>query len=306
MTLDFILDVLAQGLAYSILAIGVLITYQVLDYADLTVEGSFPLGAAAGAMCITHGINPFLSLIVAFFAGMAAGYLTGLLHVKFGISSLLSGILVMTGLFSINLIVAGDQSNIALFTYDTIFSYGTLFGNQVGGDVGMWITKLWPIIILLVLVLVMKFLIDWFLDTKYGFLLRIAGDNPQLIATLGKDIGTIKMNGLAISNGYAAVSGAVVSQFLKYFDVTLGTGMIVMGLASVIMGLTLFKRFKFVGFTASVILGAITYRLTIAAALKFGLPPSYLKLIMAVIFIIVLILGNGVMGKFFHRSVKES
>ena len=306
MTLDFILDVLAQGLAYSILAIGVLITYQVLDYADLTVEGSFPLGAAAGAMCITHGINPFLSLIVAFFAGMAAGYLTGLLHVKFGISSLLSGILVMTGLFSINLIVAGDQSNIALFTYDTIFSYGTLFGNQVGGDVGMWITKLWPIIILLVLVLVMKFLIDWFLDTKYGFLLRIAGDNPQLIATLGKDIGTIKMNGLAISNGYAAVSGAVVSQFLKYFDVTLGTGMIVMGLASVIMGLTLFKRFKFVGFTTSVILGAITYRLTIAAALKFGLPPSYLKLIMAVIFIIVLILGNGVMGKFFHRSVKES
>lgn len=306
MTLDFILDVLAQGLAYSILAIGVLITYQVLDYADLTVEGSFPLGAAAGAMCITHGINPFLSLIVAFFAGMAAGYLTGLLHVKFGISSLLSGILVMTGLFSINLIVAGDQSNIALFTYDTIFSYGTLFGNQVGGDVGMWIIKLWPIIILLVLVLVMKFLIDWFLDTKYGFLLRIAGDNPQLIATLGKDIGTIKMNGLAISNGYAAVSGAVVSQFLKYFDVTLGTGMIVMGLASVIMGLTLFKRFKFVGFTTSVILGAITYRLTIAAALKFGLPPSYLKLIMAVIFIIVLILGNGVMGKFFHRSVKES
>lgn len=304
--MDFILDVVAQGLAYSILAIGVLITYQVLDYADLTVEGSFPLGAAAGAMCITHGINPFLSLLVAFFAGMIAGYLTGLLHVKAGISSLLSGILVMTGFFSINLIVAGDKSNIALFTYDTIFSYGTMIGNQVGGDAGMWIIKLWPIFILLVLVLVMKFLIDWFLDTKYGFLLRIAGDNPQLIATLGKDIGAIKMNGLAISNGYAAVSGAVVSQFLKYFDVTLGTGMIVMGLASVIMGLTLFKRFKFIGFTTSVVLGAITYRLTIAAALNFGLPPSYLKLIMAIIFIIVLILGNGVMGKFFHRSVKES
>lgn len=304
--MDFILDVVAQGLAYSILAIGVLITYQVLDYADLTVEGSFPLGAAAGAMCITHGINPFLSLLVAFFAGMIAGYLTGLLHVKAGISSLLSGILVMTGFFSINLIVAGDKSNIALFTYDTIFSYGTMIGNQVGGDAGMWIIKLWPIFILLVLVLVMKFLIDWFLDTKYGFLLRIAGDNPQLIATLGKDIGAIKMNGLAISNGYAAVSGAVVSQFLKYFDVTLGTGMIVMGLASVIMGLTLFKRFKFISFTTSVVLGAITYRLTIAAALNFGLPPSYLKLIMAIIFIIVLILGNGVMGKFFHRSVKES
>ena len=237
--MDFILDVTAQGLAYSILAIGVLLTYQVLDYADLTVEGSFPLGAAAGAMCVMHGINPFLSLIVAFIAGLAAGYATGFLHVKFGISSLLSGILVMTGLYSINLIVAGDMSNIPLFTYDTIFSYGALLGNSAGGALGTWIVKLWPIFILLVLVLFLKLLMDWFLDTKYGFLMRIAGDNPQLIATLGKDIGHIKMNGLAISNGYAAVSGAVVSQFLKYFDITLGTGMIVMGLASVIMGLTL-------------------------------------------------------------------
>ena len=304
--MDFILDVTAQGLAYSILAIGVLLTYQVLDYADLTVEGSFPLGAAAGAMCVMHGINPFLSLIVAFIAGLAAGYATGFLHVKFGISSLLSGILVMTGLYSINLIVAGDMSNIPLFTYDTIFSYGALLGNSAGGALGTWIVKLWPIFILLVLVLFLKLLMDWFLDTKYGFLMRIAGDNPQLIATLCKDIGHIKMNGLAISNGYAAVSGAVVSQFLKYFDITLGTGMIVMGLASVIMGLTLFKRFTFIGFTTSVILGAITYRLTIAAALKVGLPPSYLKLIMAVIFIAVLVLGNGVMGKFFHRKVQES
>ena len=257
-------------------------------------------------MCVMHGINPFLSLIVAFIAGLAAGYATGFLHVKFGISSLLSGILVMTGLYSINLVVAGDMSNIPLFTYDTIFSYGALLGNIAGGSLGTWIVKLWPIFILLVLVLFLKLLMDWFLDTKYGFLMRIAGDNPQLIATLGKDIGHIKMNGLAISNGYAAVSGAVVSQFLKYFDITLGTGMIVMGLASVIMGLTLFKRFKFIGFTTSVILGAITYRLTIAAALKVGLPPSYLKLIMAVIFIAVLVLGNGVMGKFFHRKVQES
>lgn len=270
------------------------------------MRAAFPLGAAAGAMCVMHGINPFLSLIVAFIAGLAAGYATGFLHVKFGISSLLSGILVMTGLYSINLIVAGDMSNIPLFTYDTIFSYGALLGNSAGGALGTWIVKLWPIFILLVLVLFLKLLMDWFLDTKYGFLMRIAGDNPQLIATLGKDIGHIKMNGLAISNGYAAVSGAVVSQFLKYFDITLGTGMIVMGLASVIMGLTLFKRFTFIGFTTSVILGAITYRLTIAAALKVGLPPSYLKLIMAVIFIAVLVLGNGVMGKFFHRKVQES
>lgn len=301
--MDFLLEVIAQGLAYSPLAIGVLLTYQVLDYADLTVEGSFPLGAAAGAMCLMVDINPFLSLVVAFGAGLLAGYLTGFLHVKFKISSLLSGILVMTALFSINLIVAGDRSNIPLFTYNTIFSYGQNFASSLGME---WIIKVWPIFILLVIVIVMKLLLDWFLGTKYGFLMRIAGDNPQLIATLGKDIGHIKMNGLAISNGYAAVSGAVVSQFLKYFDIQLGAGMIVMGLASVIMGLTLFKRFRFFSFTTSVILGAIMYRLAIAAALNAGLPPSYLKLIMSVLFVAVLVLGNGVMGKFFHPRVKES
>lgn len=301
--MDFLLDVFAQGLAFSPLAIGVLLTYQVLDYADLTVEGSFPLGAAVGAVLITKGMNPFVVLIFAFFAGVLAGYATGFLHVKFKISSLLSGILVMTGMFSINLIVAGDSSLIPLFTYETIFSYGKVLATSTGLP---WIVQVWPIFILLILVLVMKFLLDWFLETKYGFLMRIAGDNPQLVSTLGKDIGWIKMNGLAISNGYAAVSGAAVSQFLKYFDVQLGAGMIVLGLASVIMGLTLFKRFKWFSFTTSVVLGAIMYRFAIAAALNAGLPPSYLKLIMALIFIVVLILGNGVMGKFFHPRVKES
>lgn len=301
--MDFILDVIAQGLAYGILAIGVLLTYQVLDYADLTVEGSFPLGAAVGAVLIVQGCNPFLVLIFAFLAGAIAGYVTGILHVKFHISSLLSGILVMTAMYSINIIVAGNTSLIPLFNYDTIFTYGATIAQSFGN--ATWFIKLWPILILLVIVLIMKFLIDWFLETKYGFLMRIAGDNPQLIASLGKDIGWIKMNGLALSNGYAAVSGALVSQFLRSFTADLGTGMLVLGLASVIMGITLFKRSRFIGFTTSVILGAIVYRLTIAAALNAGLPPTYLRLIMSVIFIFVLILGNGVMSKFFHRSVKD-
>lgn len=305
--MDFILDVVTQGLAYGLLAIGVLITYQVLDYADLTVEGSFPLGAAAGAICIANGWNPFVALIIAFIAGIIAGYATGFLHVKFKISSLLAGILVMTALYSINLIVAGNTSIINLFNFETIFTSGTGIVTALGlsGAVSEWFLKLYPIIILLILVLVMKFLIDWFLQTKYGFLMRIAGDNPQLIATLGKDIGWIKMNGLAISNGYAALSGAVVAQMLRSFNAEMGGGMIVLGLASVIMGVTLFKRFRFVSFTSSVVLGAITYRLAIAVSLNAGLPPTYLRLIMAIIFIIVLVLGNGVMGKFFKRSVKD-
>ena len=305
--MDFFLDVFSQGMAYGILALGVLLTYQVLDYADLTVEGSFPLGAAAGAICITNGWNPFVSLIIAFFAGLLAGYATGFLHVKFRISSLLSGILVMTALYSINLIVAGDSALIGLFTYDTMFTYGDGIASMMGlnADMAALFIKLWPALILLILALILKFVLDWFLSTKYGFLMRIAGDNPQLVATLGKDIGWIKMNGLAISNGYAALSGAVVAQLLRSFDAQMGAGMIVLGLASVIMGVTLFKRFKFVSFTSSVLLGAITYRLAIAVSLKAGLPPTYLRLMMAIIFIAVLILGNGVVGKFFHRSVKE-
>lgn len=300
--MSFLLDVLAQGLGYSILAIGVLLTYQVLDYSDLTVEGSFPLGAAVSAILITMGWNPFLVLIMAFIAGCIAGYATGILHVKFKISSLLSGILVMTGLYSINLIVAGNQSMIALFAYDTIFSYGSTISELFGG--AAMIKELWPVIVLIAIVLVMKLLMDWFLQTKYGFLMRIAGDNPQLVTTLGKDLGIIKLNGLAIANGYAALSGAVISQYIRSFDVQLGAGMIVLGLASVIMGITLFKRSKYIGFTTSVVLGAITYRLAIAAALNAGLPPAYLKLIMSVIFIIVLVLGNGAFGKFFKRSMK--
>lgn len=305
--MDFILDVLTQGFAYGVLAIGVLLTYQVLDYADLTVEGSFPLGAAAGAICITNGWNPFLALIIAFIAGVVAGYATGFLHVKFKISSLLAGILVMTALFSINLIVAGNKSLINLFTFKTIFSYGEIIATSLGlgADAADLVIKIWPVFILFIIAVALKLMIDWFLQTKYGFLMRIAGDNPQLIATLGKDIGWIKMNGLAISNGYAAISGALVAQLIRSFDAQMGAGMIVLGLASVIMGVTLFKRSRFVSFTTSVLLGAITYRLAIAVSLKAGLPPTYLRLMMAVIFIAVLVLGNGVMGKFFRRTIKE-
>lgn len=303
--MEFIISVISEGLGYGILALGVLITYKVLDYADLTVEGSFPLGAAVGAMCIVNYINPFIALIFAFIAGIGAGYITGFLHVKFKISSLLSGILVMTGLYSINLIIAQDASNIPLFTYDTIFTYGSGIAANFEGELANWIIILYPVVLLLTLAFIMKKLIDWFLETKYGFLLRISGDNPQLIASLGKDIGYIKMNGLAISNGYAALSGAVVSQLLRYFDVQLGAGMIVMGLASVIIGITLFKRVSFVSFTSSVILGSIVYRATIALALNAGLPANYLKLIMAIIFIIVLVLGNGVFSKYINVKGKN-
>lgn len=302
---DFILDVLIQGLAYGFLALGVYVTYKVLDYADLSVEGSFPMGAAIAAVCIINGWNPFLTLILSFAGGMLAGCVTGILHVKFKISSLLSGILVMTGMYSINLIITSEKSNLPIFNYDTIFTLGTKLAKQVDGELGIWLGKLYPVLLLLILVLLAKFLLDWFLNTKLGFLLRITGDNPQLVASLGQNIGTIKIIGLAISNGYAAMSGAVICQVLKYFDMQLKDGIIVLGLASVILGMSVFGKSKHLKSTSVVILGAILYRLTIAVALRFGLPAYYLKLIMAIIFILALISNNGALRHWYPKGGKE-
>ncbi|MEG0315055.1 MAG: ABC transporter permease [Erysipelotrichaceae bacterium] len=285
--MSFIFDVIAQGLAYGLLAIGVYITYQVLDYADLTVEGSFPFGAAICAVCITNGMNPFLSLPVAFVLGSLVGLATGILHVKFNISSLLSGILVMTGMYSVNLMVTGYKANINFFQFETIFTYGKRFSSNPTFN------SLFTIGILLVLVIAMKLLLDWFLKTKYGFLMRITGDNPQLVSTLGIDIGKVKIAGLALSNAYAALSGAVVCQFLRYFDINISKGIVVIGLASVIIGLSVFKKVKFVGATTAVVVGAIGYRCAIAAALNMGLNPSNLNLMMVILFIIVLVVTNN-------------
>lgn len=290
--LAFISEVLVQGFAYGILAIGVTLTYKILDFADLTVDGSFPLGAVIAAVCLLNKVPVPLAMAAAFLGGSLAGLLTGLLHVKLKISGLLSGILVMTGLYSINLMIGTNKSNLPVFNEKTLFT----IGDWVKGfdpATQTWIIRLYPILIVLGLVLILKLVIDWFLGTKLGFLLRITGDNPQLVIALGEDIGRTKILGLMLSNGIAALAGSVIMQLFRFYDLSMGSGTVVSGLASVVLGLTVFGWIKSFKLTTVVILGSILYRLSISVALSLKLPPSNLKLMSVIIFVTAIVINNG-------------
>ena len=282
--MGIILGVLEQGLIFGIMALGVYITYKILDFPDLTVDGSFPLGAAMSALLITHGVNPYLTLLISFAAGVLAGICTGLIHVKLKVRDLLSGIIMMTALYTINMVVAG-KANVPLFSRETIFD-NTFINNIFTGKMANFKT----LIIVLVLALICKFLLDAYLKTKSGFLLRAAGDNDVLVTSLAKDKGLVKIVGLAIANGLVALGGSVMAQQQRYFDISMGTGTIVIGLASVIIGISLLRGLTFLGSTTTVLIGSILYKACVATALaKF--PPTYLKLITAVLFLIILVIS---------------
>lgn len=298
--LDFILEVLAQGLAYGVMAIGVTLTYKILDFPDMSVDGSFPMGAVIGAMCLTHNVPPLIAMALAFFGGVLAGYAAGYLHVYLKINNLLSGILVMTGLYSINLMIGQNQSNIPVFNVPTIFTIGPWIDSI---PVGMqtWVVKFYPIALLLLLVVIVKLSLDWFLKTKLGFLLRITGDNPQLVIALGENIGKTKILGLTLSNGIAALAGSVVMMLLRYYDITMGSGVVVIGLASVVLGTTVFGKLKSLKITTVVVLGSIFYRLCISFALAMNLPPSNLKLITVLLFIAAIVVNSGMLKKWIDQ-----
>lgn len=268
--INFWVSILEQGLIFAIMALGVYITYRILDFPDLSVDGSFPLGASVTAAALMAGINPFIACILSLIAGLMAGAITGLLHVKLKITNLLSGILVMIGLYSINLRVMG-KANIPLFNKKSIFIEG-----------------IHPLVIIVVILLLVKLALDFFLNTKLGFILKATGDNPQLITSLGIDKGLIKILGVSLSNGLVALSGSIMAQHQRFSDVGMGTGIIVMGLASIIIGETIFKRFSSVKATTIAVLGSVLYKTCTAAALKLNFQPQDLKLITAVIVIIAL------------------
>jgi len=238
--LTMLLGVFEQGIIYSVMALGIYITYKILDFPDLTVDGSFPLGSAVTVWLILKGVNPYLTLIVSFFVGVTAGIVTGIIHVKFKVRDLLSGIIVMTGLYTVNLRIAGS-ANVPIFTKDTIFD--NAFINRVIPQ------SLYPyktLFVVFLVALVSKVLLDAYLKTKSGFLLRAVGDNETIVTSLAKDSGRVKILGLAIANGLVALSGCVLCQQQRYFDVSTGTGTMVLGLASVIIGINLFKKVNFV------------------------------------------------------------
>lgn len=281
-----IIGILEQGLIYGIMALGIYISYKILDFPDLTVDGSFPLGAAISTALVTLGVNPWLCLIAAVIAGAAAGSITGFLHIKLKIKDLLSGILVMTGLYSINYRIVGSPNEF-LMTQPTIFGI-------VGQDSPIF--KYRYIIILLVIAIAVKVLLDLYLKTKSGFLLKSVGDNEGLVVTLAQNPGRIKIIGLAIGNALVALSGALYCQRSMQFDISSGTGTMVMGLAAVIIGTTVFKKLKFMKVTTGVILGMIVYKACITLALSSGLQSSDTKLVVTVLFLATLLLNN-VMNK---------
>ena len=259
-----------QSLIFAIMVLGVYISFRILNFPDMTVDGTFPLGAAISAKLLTLGVNPYLTLLVALIAGAVAGAITGLIHVKLKVKDLLAGILVMTALYSVNLRVMG-KSNIPLFEEDNIFN-----------------TEYSMMITIAVLILISKFLLDYLLKTKFGFALKALGDNENLIVSLGLNEEKYKIYGLMIANAFVAFSGAVLAQYQGFADVGMGTGIIVIGLASIIIGDTLFGKRRRLAGTTIVIIGSILYRGVIALTLSMGMDASDLKLITSVIVIVIL------------------
>lgn len=282
--MSFITSILEQGLIYGILALGIYITYKILDFPDLTVDGSFPLGAAITAALLTRGMNPYITLVLSFLAGAVAGICTGLIHVKCKVRDLLSGIIMMTALWTINLYIAGT-ANVPLFSQKTIFNNDLM--EKIIPDV---LAPYATLIIVLVLALICKVLLDLYLNTKSGFLLRAVGDNDVLVVSLAKDKGNIKILGLAISNGLVALAGCIFTQEERVFEISMGTGAMVIGLASVIIGTSIFRKMTLLHTTTAVLIGSVIYKACVAVALR-NFDPQAMKLVTAVLFLVVLIIS---------------
>lgn len=288
--LDMIIGTVTQGLIYALLSYGIYITYKILDFPDLTVDGSFPLGAAVTAVLLIKGYNPYLTLLFAMAAGALAGLATGLIHVRLKVRDLLAGIITMTALFSINLQIGGSNLSIER-AIDTIFTAKPTM--LLFGSVSLMYRKL---IVAFIIALIFKLLLDAYLKTKSGMLLRAVGDNSALVTSLAKDNGRVKILGLVLANALVALAGAIVCQEQRSFSATMGTGQMVFGLATVIIGTTLFRRLDFVRGTTAVVIGSILYKACIQIAIIAGLPANLLKLITAVLFLVILVVG-GMKGK---------
>lgn len=294
---NLIISTIAQGLLWALLALGVFITFRILDVADLTVEGSFPMGAAISAVLITMGVNPWITVLVAGVGGMIAGAVTGWIHTKLKIPALLAGILTMIALYSVNLHIMG-KANISLLRMDTVYS--AIHSMGISNSVALTIIGV-------VVTIVVGLFLFWFFGTELGTSVRATGVNPQMIRAQGVNTDSMIVLGLLLSNGFVAVSGALIAQSQGFADIGMGVGTIVIGLASVIIGEVLFasssivrKLFgnsSFVLSLVAVVFGSIVYRIVIAAVLYLGMPPNDLKLFTAILVALALSLPTW-QGKF--------
>lgn len=267
-----LLGTLEQSFIFAIMVLGVYLSYKILDFPDMTVDGSFPLGGAVASAILIKGGNPILALVAATLCGAIAGLITGMIHVKLKVTNLLAGIIVMTGLYSVNLRIMG-KSNIPLFSVKHLFN-----GNII------------PIVTLVILLILAKITIDYLLKTKFGFALKALGDNETLVISLGIDEKRLKIYGLMIANSFVALSGAILAQYQGFADVGMGTGTIITGLASIIIGEAIFKKRSFISMSMTVILGTIIYRTIIAMSLKLGMNASDLKLITSILVVGIIFL----------------
>lgn len=293
---------LTLGMILALLALGVLITFRIFSMADITVDGSITLGASVAAILLVKGVNPAVATLAALVAGMAAGAVTGILHAKFRIDSLLAGILVMTGLYSINLRVLG-RSNQPLLDQVTLAQWAERLGERIFGgrtfDLAGWEVQSRDVTMLLLstaVVVLVGLAMFVFFRTNLGTAMRATGDNAQMIRALGVDVGNMIVLGLALANGLVALSGAMLAQFQGFADVQMGIGMVVWGLASVIIGEALTGS-KSLGVTiVGAVMGSVLFRLLVAIALRGRLNPNDLKLVTAVFVFLALVLPGAMAG----------
>lgn len=271
---------LSQGILWGLMALGVYITFRLLDIADLTVDGSFATGGAVCAVCLVNGINPVLALILSTIAGFIAGFVTGLLHTKCQIPAILAGILTQIGLYSINLRIMG-RSNTPLLQYDNIFE-GL---ENLTGLSNNWIVLIIGLIVTVLVILILY----WYFGTEIGSSIRATGNNEQMVRALGVNTNVTKTLGLMISNGLIALSGALVTQQQGYADVRMGIGAIVIGLASIVIGEVIFgHKGAFGTRLTSIVVGSVIYRIIVAVVLQLGLNTDDLKLLTAILVAIAL------------------
>lgn len=281
MSLTALIGAIELGLVYSLLAFGTYISFRILNVADLTVDGSFVLGAAVSAI-FTFNNMPIMGLIFAILAGAVAGAITASLQTKLGIQPILAGILTMTGLYSINLMVMDGKANIPLLNKTSIFTIvETVFSN-----------KLYKILTLTVIVFLIFGILNWFFRTQLGLSIRATGDNENMCRASSIDTDLIKLVGFAIANAIVALSGALVAQMQQSADVNMGAGMVVISFASIIIGSVIIKNKNITLGLLSVMIGSIIYRLIIALILTTNFPPSYLKLISSLVVMAALSFPN--------------
>lgn len=279
--MDLLINVLEQGLLFSLVAIGVYITYKILDFPDLSVDGTYPLGACITGILLSNNINPLIAVVVSTLGGAIAGFTTAFLHVKLKITNLMSGILVMIALYSVNLLIMG-RSNIPLFTSDNFFKEKILLNG----------INIKPLLIIVFVIILIKIIYDIFMKTKIGFLLKAVGDNEKLVTSLGVNKDNVKILGLMISNALVALSGGLTAQYNGLSDVGMGNGIVVKGLASVIIGTSILSYLSNLKSSTRSIIGSIIYYAAITIALKMNVDPNLLNLITAMVIIIALSLQN--------------